>query len=86
VGTKPAQKRCPKCNGELVLAGERKVGLLLPPVGVKSKIYRCSSCGYEVSEGNLGSILSDENIDQIKKDLKIDKMRKKIKKFVDERF
>ena len=81
-----AQKRkCPKCNGELVLVGEKKVGLLLPPVGVKSKIYRCSSCGYEASDKNLGSMLSDENIDQIRKDLKIDDMRKKIKKFVNEK-
>ena len=65
--------------------GERRVGLLLPPVGVKSKVFKCNSCGYEASEGQLGSIISDESVDKLKKDLKIDEMRKKIKKFVNEK-
>jgi len=70
----------------MVLVGERSVGLLLPPVGVKSKVYRCTSCGYETSSSNLGSMLSDETFEQIRKDLKIDEMKKKIKKFVNERW
>lgn len=88
VGAKPGlvQKRCPKCGvGDMVLVGERRVGLVLPPVGVKSKIYKCNSCGYEASDKNLGSMLSDEEFDKIKKDLKIDEMRKKVKKFVNEK-
>ena len=79
------KKKCPNCGGEMVLMGERRVGLLLPPVGVKSKVYKCSSCGYEASEGQLGSILSDESVDKLREDLKIDKVKKKIKKFVNER-
>ncbi|MGD2249181.1 MAG: hypothetical protein PVF58_12315 [Candidatus Methanofastidiosia archaeon] len=80
------QKKCPKCrSGEMVWVGEKKVGLLIPPVGLKSKIYKCNSCGYETSEGNLGSMLSDENIEKIKKDLKINKMKRKIKDFVNEK-
>ena len=79
------KKKCPNCGGEMVLMGEKRIGLLLPPLGVKSKVYKCSSCGYEASEGQLGSMLSDENLDQIRRDLKIDEMKKKIKKFVNEK-
>jgi NMD protein affecting ribosome stability and mRNA decay len=81
-----AVRKCPKCNvGEMVLIGEKSVGLLLPPVGIKSKMYRCSSCGYEISDKNWDSMLRDEDLEEIKDKLKIEQMRKKIKDFVNDR-
>lgn len=78
----PASTRmCPKCRGDMVLVGERTMGLLLFSVGVKSKIYRCTSCGYELSERDLKNLRSDKEFQQAKKDLK-DEMKNKVKKFV----
>ena len=76
-------RRCPKCGGEMVFVRERKAGLLLLPVGMKSVLYRCKVCGTEVSERSLGSMRNDKEFQEAKKALK-GEIKDKIKKFVKE--
>lgn len=72
-------KICPQCRrGTLILVGDRTAGLLFLPVGVKSKTYKCTSCGYETSERDFGTLRNDKEFQQAKKDVK-NKMKKKIK-------
>lgn len=78
-----ARKRiCPQCNrGEMVLQRERAAGLLLLPVGAKSTVYKCTVCGYELSEKNFGTLRDDKEFQQAKKDLK-NGIKKRIKNIV----
>lgn len=73
---------CPHCNkGTMVLEYERTAALLFLPVGVKSKVYKCTICGYEVSERNVGTMRNDKEVQQAKKDIK-DEIKKKVKKAI----
>lgn len=51
-------------------------------VGVKSKTYRCTSCGYELSEKDLKNLRQYKEFRKVKKNLK-DEMRNKMKRFVE---
>ena len=75
------KKKCPRCAGDVIFVSEKTAGLLLLPVGIKSKKYKCRSCGYELSETDFRSMHTDKEFQKARKDLK-NEMKNKIKKFV----
>ncbi len=77
-------KKCPHCGGDMGVVGKRVVGLLLLPLGMKSKIYKCQSCGYECTDRDFGTLHNDKEFQQAKKDTRAE-IGNKIKKFAREK-